>query len=157
MINTRAKLYKSEVVDAIICGIEEELEATGRHLIKTETIFDRFRRRISLDDELSEREELLKDGARQLIQSRLYCSGYFSITKGFFVNIDQCENLTYLKMVIGNKDNAIAIKIRARNRIRELKGYDGQMRIVTEGEQILGIEETKTREGLIADLEADAI
>ena len=151
------KTYKSDVVDVIIGGLEAEAKRTRKHLIKTETILSRLRRHIDLSDDDPSREELLEIGAKQTIQSRLYSLGYFSIMTGFFVKLIECDNLTYLSMMLKNKDNTIEKKVIVRNRIKELKGLAGQMVFVPDEQHNLCAQETKTVEELLTDIEADAV
>ena len=87
--------YKSEVVDTIINLLENRMKREGKHLLRTDTIFRLVTSHIDLTDELPEREELMSIGIKQVIQSRLYAHGYFSIQTGYFVNVEQCENLYY--------------------------------------------------------------
>lgn len=152
-----AKTFKSEFVDTVILAMEDMLKKTGKHLLKTETIFNMCQRGIDLSDEVAEREELLEIGMRQVIQSRLYAHNYFSVETGYFVNIVECENLGYLKLILNSKDNTIEKKIEVRNRIKELKQLDGSMQFVPDEAGFLTVIETKTKEEVIEDLEADAI
>ena len=152
-----AKAFKSEVVDEIIMILEERLTAEDKHLIKTDTILMMCGERIDLSDDSNEREELLEIGMRQVIQSRLFSHNYFSVQFGYFVNIDNCENLGYLNMILKSKDATIERKIAVRNRIKELKSLNGQMQFLPDENQTLTVIETKTKEEIIADLEADAI
>lgn len=149
--------YKSEVVDTIINLLESQMRHEKKHLLKTDTIIRLVAFRIDLSDELPEREELLAIGIKQVIQGRLYAHGYFSIQTGYFVNIEQCENLFYLQNIIDNKDSTIESKVKARNRIKVLKGLDGQMVLVPDQTNAVWPQETKTAEELQADIEADAV
>lgn len=151
------KTFKSEVVDTIILAYEEQLRETGKHLLKTDTIIDACAHNIDLSDETPEREELLDIGMRQVIQSRLYAHGYFSVETGYFVNIAECKNLAYLNLIIHSKDSTIEKKIKARNQIKKLKELDGRLVFVPDKNNVLTWVETKTKEELFADLEADAI
>lgn len=149
--------YKSEVVDTVLNLAEEELRSTGKHLIKTETILKRVKGHINLADESQEREELLLIGIKQVIQSRLYCHGYFSIGKGYFVNVDRCQNTWYLEQIIDSKEDVLDQKAKAKKRLEELIGMNGQMYIDLDeaGNDIY--KTTKTEREVIEDLEADAI
>ena len=149
--------YKSEVVDTIINLLESQMRHEKKHLLKTDTIIRLVALHIDLSDELPEREELLAIGIKQVIQGRLYAHGYFSIQTGYFVNIEQCENLFYLQNIIDNKDSTIESKVKARNRIKVLKGLDGQMVLVPDQTNAVWPQETKTAEELQADIEADAV
>ncbi len=149
--------YKSEVVDTIINLLESQMRHEKKHLLKTDTIIRLVAFHIDLSDELPEREELLAIGIKQVIQGRLYAHGYFSIQTGYFVNIEQCENLFYLQNIIDNKDSTIESKVKARNRIKVLKGLDGQMVLVPDQTNAVWPQETKTAEELQADIEADAV
>lgn len=151
------KTFKSEVVDTIILILEGKLKETNRHLLKTDTIRDMCSNHIDLSDELTEREELLDIGIRQVIQSRLFAHNYFSVQTGYFVNVNECDNLGYLNLMLKSKDNTIKDKIAVRNQIKKLKGLDGQMTYVPDENNFLTLIETKTTEEIIADLEADAI
>lgn len=147
------------MTDAIIHGIEAEMRNTQKHLIKTETIMKRLRDLIDMTDDNPEREELLEAGAKQLIQGRLYALGYFSITTGYFVNLAECENLHYLKMLFNSKDSTIETKTAARNRLKALKGLSGQMVMVPDPwePEMLSMMETKTEDEIMHDVEADAV
>lgn len=147
------------MTDAIIHGIEAEMRKTQKHLIKTETIMKRLRNLIDMTDDNPEREELLEAGAKQLIQGRLYALGYFSITTGYFVNLAECENLHYLKMLFNSKDSTIETKTAARNRMKALKGLSGQMVMVPDPwePEMLSMMETKTEDEIMHDVEADAV
>ncbi|MBP3773195.1 MAG: hypothetical protein J6I53_10985 [Treponema sp.] len=151
------KIRESEVVDIVLDNLEDLLKAEGRHLLKTDTIFDHCSAYIDLTDTLPERERLLERGMRQTMQTRLYARHYFSVATGYFVNVDTCDNLGYLNLIINGKDDVIEGKIAARNRIKELKELDGQMVFVPDENGVLTPIETKTHDELIEDLEADAI
>lgn len=149
--------YKSEVVDTIINLLENRMRREGKHLLRTDTIFRLATSHIDLTDELPEREELMSIGIKQVIQSRLYAHGYFSIQTGYFVNVEQCENLYYLQSVIDNKDSVIEAKTRARNRIKAIKNLAGQLTLVPDENNCLQPIISKTPDELQADIEADAI
>jgi hypothetical protein len=151
------KNRESEVVDIVIDHLEEILEKTGKHLLKTDTIFDHCSVYIDLTDDVPERERLLEKGMRQVMQARLYQRNYFSVSIGYFVNVTTCKNLEYLNMIINGKDGVIEGKIAARNRLKELWGLNGQMEFVPDENNVLTWAETKPREELIKDLEEDAI
>lgn len=152
-----AKTLKSEVVDTVILALEERMKDTGKHLIKTDTICQMCGSHIDLSDEQREREELLNIGMRQVIQGRLYAHGYFSVETGYFVNVAECNKLGYLNLILNGKDTTIEGKIAARNRIKTIKGLDGQMAFIPDKNGQITVIETKTREELIDDLEADAV
>lgn len=147
------------MTDVIIHGIEAEMKMAGKHLIKTETIMNRLRNNIDMTDENPEREELIRDGAKQLIQGRLYALGYFSVITGYFVNLAECENLRYLEMLFNSKDSTIEVKTKARNRMKVLKGLNGQMVFTPDplDPELLKLIETKTEEEIMEDIEADAL
>lgn len=151
------KTLKSEKVDLIISTLEERMLFTNKHLIKTDTIFNMCQNHISLSDSSEEREQLLEIGIRQVIQSRLYAHGYFSVETGYFVNLVSCENIGYLNLMLKNKDKTIEQKVAVRNKIKELKALDGQMKLVPDENGILTPIETKTKEEVLSDLEADAV
>ena len=152
--------------------LEDMLEREEKHLTKTDTIFNMCSHHIDRQDDSREREELLEIGMRQVIQSRLYAHNYFSVQMGYFVNVDKCENLWYLKMIIDGKDTVISGKVAARNRIKELKALadsehaemitvcsrlEEEIASLPDDERVVIITETKTKEEIMADLEADAI
>lgn len=152
---------KSEKVDSIIFMLKDRLSVTKKNLIKTETIYKLCTHTIDLTGKDDEQDELLEIGMKQTIQSRLYANRFFSVYKGYFVNVDDCVNIAYLSMVINEKDNILGSKVGVRNdikkRINELMATNGQMVMVPDKDGILSVEETKTQEEIIADLEADAI
>lgn len=150
-------LYKSEITDNIINLYEARMKNEGKHLLKTSTLIEAISRHIDLTDDLPEREELMQIGIKQVLQGRLYAHGFFSLLTGYFVNIEECTNLAYLQCVIDNKDNAIETKIKARNRYKEVCGLNGQLTMVPDENRFMSIVETKTKEELMDDLEADAV
>lgn len=150
-------LYKSEVVDSIINAYETEMRKAKKHLLKTNTLLNAISGHIDLTDELAEREELLLIGIKQVLQSRLYAHGYFSINTGYFVNLAECTNLAYIKCLLDSKDSTLEVKRVARNRIKELKGLDGQLEFIPDDNNCLDITENKTKEELLEDMEADAV
>lgn len=149
--------YKSEAVETAISALELKMRKDGKHLIKTESIITFVSQLIDLSDKVQEREELLEVGIKQVVQSRLYARGYFSVMTGYFVNIAECENVAYLQMIIDGKDSVIEGKIKARNRIKELVQWEGQMRFIPDNENRLNIIEYKPLDELMEDLEADAV
>lgn len=157
----RTPKYKSEIVDAVIVMLEEKMKRLGRHLLKTETIYRMVCNQIDISDDSEEKEELLEIGIKQVIQSRLYCRGYFSVFKGYFVNVEESTNLAYLNMVVNNKDKILDKKADVRNqikkRINELTGLNGQLTLVPDENNLLIITENKTEDELLNDLEADAV
>lgn len=161
MVSIRALTSKSEKVDNIIFMLKDRLHTEGKNLIKTETIYKLCAHCIDLVGKDDEQNELLESGMKQTMQSRLYANRFFSVYPGYFVNIDECTNISYLSMVINEKDNVLANKIGVRNdikkRINELMAANGQMVMIPDKDGILNIEETKTQEEIMADLEADAI
>ena len=138
-------------------SLEDRMEEMGKHLIKTDTIFDMCSHHIDLTGYSEEQDELIEIGMRQVIQSRLYSHGYYSVDIGFFVNVERCDSLEYLSMIITNKDGVIENKIAVRNKIKELKQLNGQMVFTPDKNGILTVAETKTHDEIIRDLEADAI
>lgn len=161
MVEISTLTSKSEKVDSIIFRLKSRLIATNKNLIKTETIYKLCTRTIDLTGKDDEQDELLEIGMKQTIQSRLYANRFFSVYKGYFVNVDDCTNIAYLSMVINEKDNVLTNKVGVRNdikkRINELMAANGQMVMVPDKDGILNVEETKTQEEIIADLEADAV
>lgn len=156
---SRQKTFASDVVDTTISLLEDELKRTGKHLIKTETILRRVSNHIDLTDDYPEREDLLDKGIKQVIQSRLYAHGYFSLIfgRGLFVNVVTCTNLKYLNMVKDNKENVLAGKEKVIAQIEYLINLNGQSVMIPDENNNLIITGTKTHEEFMMDLEADAI
>ena len=161
MVSINTLTSKSEKVDSIIFMLKERLYLEKKNLIKTETIYEMCAHCIDLVGQDDEQNELLESGMRQTIQSRLYANRFFSVYKGYFVNVDECTNISYLSMVINQKDDVINNKANVRNdikkRINELIAANGQLKMIPDKNGILKIEETKTQEELFLDLEADAV
>lgn len=145
------------MIDTIILTLEGRLKETGKHLIKTDTIFIMCRNQIDLFDSEEYRIKLLEIGIKQVIQSRLYAHGYYSVQIGYFVNVAECENIGYLNLMLTGKDDVIKGKIAARNRLKQLKELNGQMVFVPDENNELTTIETKTQEEIYEDLEADAV
>ena len=151
------KSIGSEEVDLIIRALEGKMQRENKHLIKTETIFDMWRQTRWINDDDPENLRLFECGMRQAMQSRLYENRYFSVDTGYFVNLDQCQNIGYLELIIRNKDTDIEKKVIVRNKIKELKGLSGQMVLVPDENNEMFLTETMTEDGLLASLEADAV
>lgn len=149
--------YKSEVVDNVILTIEERLISEQKNLIKSETVLSMVENHIDITDDEETRHELMLIGIKQVIQSRLYARGYFSIGGGYFVNVYTCKKIEYLQDVVKNKENVLEIKTIAKKRIEELVGAAGQSVYVPDENNNLILTETKLQDEVIADLEADAI
>jgi len=125
------------VIDEIIYTTAEEAKRKNRHLLRSRTILMRFSRRVDLEDEDDIRQRLLEAAAKDLINSRFNALGYYSVRNGnkcgFFVNIDECRNISYLKAILSNYlktqegwERQTEEKIR--RRISEIRGLklDGQ-------------------------------
>ena len=123
--------------------------------MRTSTILDRTERHIDLTDPDEDREELLIAGIKNVIQSRLYARGYYSVRRGYFVNIASCDNIGYLNEIIDTKDTEIEVKQKAKSRIEQIRKtkLDGQMRF----DDGMNIVETMTEEQFAYELEADAV
>lgn len=150
-------LYKSEAVDTAISALEMRMRKEGKHLIKTESILVIVGQLIDLSDEIQERQELIEVGIKQVIQSRLYARGYFSVSVGYFVNVAECENLPYLQMIVDRKDSTIEAKKKARDRIDDLKKKAGEILFGADDSNNLIIHEYKPIDELMDDLNADAV
>lgn len=137
--------------------LEKQLKETGKHLIKTDTIFKLCQHEIDLTDESEDREDLLEKGMRQVIQSRLYVHGYLSVQIGYFLRWEESDNIGYLNLIIRGKDTVIEKKMDVRNYIKQLKALNGQMVFVPDENNELTTIETKTQEEIYEDLEADAV
>lgn len=135
-----------------IISIEERMKGEGKHLIKTSTILSYCEHYIDIED-----DKLREIGIKQVIQSRLYAHGYFSVQMGYFVNVAECENIWYLQMIISEKDEVLKNKTIARNRLKELMGFNGQVTMIPDESGVLVLVETKTKEEIMKDLEADAV
>ncbi len=149
--------YKSEVVDSAILTAEDRLRREHKNLIKSETVLSMVENHIDLYDDEDARQELMFIGIKQVIQSRLYAHGYFSIGGGFFVNVYTCQKIEYLKDVVKNKENVLEIKSIAKKRIEELMKAAGQSVLIPDENNNLILTETKLQDEVIADLEADAV
>lgn len=149
--------YRSEIVDNAILTIEEILTREQKNLIKSGTVLSMSANHIDLWDDDEVRRELLLIGIKQVVQSRLYAHGYFSIGGGYFVNVYTCKKIEYLQDVVKNKENVLEIKTIAKKRIEELIGAAGQSVYVPDENNNLILTETKLQDEVIADLEADAI
>ena len=128
------------------------MKSEGKHLIKTSTIFSYCEHYVDIED-----DKLREIGIKQVIQRRLYAHGYFSVQTGYFVNVAECENIWYLQMIINTKDEVLQDKTAARNRLKELMGFDGQVTMIPDESGTLVLVETKTKEKIMEDLETDAV
>ena len=155
---------KSKITDKIILATADEARKKNKHLIKSKTILNRLAEKINLTDSDNVRCELLEAGAKDLINERFNALGYYSIRSknqcGFFVNIDECKNISYLEVILETYmkmqegwERQTEEKIKRRiNEIRRAK-FDGQMSFDENMEISNGI----TEEKFAASLEADAV
>ena len=142
-------------MDTVIYDRIALMQSMNRHLLITDNILSDVAKVIDLKDEDSNREDLMIIGIKDVIQQRLYAKGWFSVRRGLFVNIADCENIRYLENIVDNKDEIILVKQKARDKIEELKKqkFDGQMEFNQNGE----IQENITEEEFLSDLLEDAV
>lgn len=146
------------VVGTVIDRLTEELEASGRHAIKTATIRARCASYIDLSCDSEDAEYLAGIGFGQIIQSCLNNRGFRSIREGMFINLDKCTDIEYLTALYKNAEISAEERIVIRDRISALaQKHDGQSSLIIEGNKILGIREGMTEEEFMRRLEADAV
>ena len=150
------KSRKSEMVDLAIIAIEDEMERTGKHLIKTDTLFSMVSNHLNLADEDPDREELLIIGMRQVMESRLYARGYFSVSIGYFVNVQQCSNVRYLEMITDSKEEVIQKKQDQLDRI-EVQLRQAQMKFIPDENNNLNLDEGMSEQEIRQALDEDAV
>lgn len=149
----------SFIVDMVISGIEDEMFASGKHVIRTDTIRQRSMVSIRVDAGNDDTKYLAEIGFGQVVQSRLYSRGYRSVRCGMFVNVDRCEDIDYLQELLKNADINMADKERVRDRIKKLRDSKilGQIYFDIDGDIISGLVVPISEEELIGKLEEDAV
>ena len=151
--------YSTTKIDEIIVILRGRCEREGKHLIKTDTIFQMYKFAINLEDEDPERKRLLENGAKQDIQTRLSVAGYCSVSIGYFVNVKSCTNIDYLNAVIASTEATIKARTAALEQRKKIRkdNLKGQSEIQFDDlGNIIGFEPKPEKE-LELELEADSI
>jgi hypothetical protein len=145
-----------KIIDDRISTLEFVMKSAGKHVIKTSSIWKAIPADIQFamadDTDLS---YCVKSGCGQVIQSRLQNRGYKSLGDGFFVNLNDCFNVEYLKRLFDNSEMSLKEKKEALSRVR--RQCDGQGEFIFDGNSFIGYEFNKTQEEFIDCLEADAV
>lgn len=147
------------IIDEEILILENELKETDNHVIKTATLKDRVMRHIQFDGKNEETQYCAKVGFSQTIQMRLWVKGYRSLRTGFFINLDNCENVPYLQELLANADLAVSERERVKDRIKSLrdKKLSGQIEFDIAGNVINGLTNPLTESELMELILDDAI
>ena len=77
---------------------------------------------------------LAQVGLGQVIQSILWRHDFRSLGRGFFVNLEQCDNVSYLAELYNNSDSSVLEKETIRKRIKSK--CDGQGVFSFEGDRL---------------------
>ena len=149
----------SFVVDFSIGSIESEMEASGKHVIKTETIKSRVLSRVEIGGINDDSDYLTDVGLAQIIQQRLYNRGYRSVRTGKFVNLDRCEDIDYLQQMLDNANISTQEKICVAKSIKQTRDdkLTGQIEFTIDGSILSGLHVPLSEEEFIEKLEKDAI
>lgn len=137
-------------IDFHIDALIDQLARYEKHVIKTETLWNRINRSVDIDTNNEDSQYCAETGLRALMQSRLNAHGFFSIRRGMFVNVEDCQNALYLTEVINNHENDIELRQAAKRKL------DGQLTFLTNGAN-LEVLIPKCEEEFLEQLRADAV
>ncbi len=149
----------SVLIDKCIAICEERLDLENKHLIKAVTLLGMIERQISMMDDDERRERFLVLGAKKVIFNRLYAAGYRSIGRGYWVNIEKCQNEDYLLAVVREEELDRDQKENMLKQYREImeKKRDGSYEFSFDENNFPHIVEGMTEEDFIRALELDAV
>ena len=141
------------VIDQEIDLIETLMAQNDKHMISTETLKNRTLLHIVLMSGNDDTEWLADVGLGQAIQSRLWAHGYRSVRRGYFVNLDTCEDVNYLVALYDNADINVSERVMVRERIKKIRNQrcDGQLSFDANGKIIIPITEEEFMSRIIAD------
>jgi hypothetical protein len=100
---------------------ESMLEDTGKHLISTKTIREQTLARLDLGGINEESEYLIDIGLTQVIQGVLFYHGYRSVGRGYFINLEKCNDPVYLQRLYNRAETSAEAKEAIRIKIEVLK------------------------------------
>lgn len=150
----------STMVKLIVEGLESEVEISGKHGIKTETIKERLfaSNYFHIDCNNDDSEYLAHAGLGQVIQKCLQNKGYRSVVTGRFVNYEKCDNIHYLNQMLTNAEISTMEKKAIEERIRKLKKDNlAQISMIFNGTDLQGYEIPLPIDQLTEMLDEDCI
>lgn len=147
----------THIIDAVIDGMELEAAKKNKHVLKTETI--RYRVLLHIDTQTGDewKDDFIRIGLQQVIQSRLYVRGYRSIQTGYFVKVSTCQNIAYLKIASENADDNAKTKAGIAGMIKALLNSLAQIEMKFNGVNFDDYIIPETSETLMEEIEADAL
>lgn len=147
----------THIIDAVIDSMELEAAEKDKHVLKTETIWNRTLLHIDTETGDEWKDDFIRLGLQQVIQSRLYVRGYRSIQTGYFVKVSTCQNIGYLKIASENADGNAKIKAGIAGMIRELLNSLAQIEMKFAGADFEDYIIPETSETLMEEIEADSV
>ena len=143
------------VIDQNINIIETKLAEKKRHVISTETLKLMSKRHLNISTDTDDAKYCVKVGFNHLVCQRLYARGYRSLRDGYFVNLDTCYDIDYLKKLLENSDATLQEKASVNQRIREIRNTRCDCQY--EFDENMNIVETLTEEQFIEKIKEDAV
>ena len=138
-----------------ISTLESMMIEHEKHVMKTESIKNIVLKNVFINGVNDDSDYCILLGLNQIIQQKLYVKGYRSLGNGYFVNLDKCENVCYLSILLKNEDTTIKEKVRIRELIQEK--CDGSGHWTFEGTKITGWDFNMTLDEFWGAVEADAV
>lgn len=124
----------------------------NKYAVKTDTIRNRILLHSEIDTGDANTRYLAEVGIQQVIQSVLNSNGFYSVANGFFVSLNECENIALLKIMLKNanrrEESATGTKDKVETIMFRQTKFDGIELDLVEEPSIADI---------VADLEAHAI
>ena len=133
--------------------LKHEMARSGKHVIRTETLKNRIRPHVEITTDDANEKYLMEGGLAQTVQSVLWQDGWRSVKDGYFVSLEECENLVRLKQMLRNANTR---KDQAEKAYENVKSVECRQLVIA-GIECDELIEEPSEEDLIAELEADAI
>ena len=124
----------------------------NKHVIRTDTMKTRILLHSEINAGDANTRYLAELGIQQVVQSVLNSNGFYSVTNGFFVSLNECKNLVRLKIMLKNASRREESAEWTKDKMESITFKQLKM----EGIELELVEEPAF-DDLIADLEADAI
>lgn len=133
--------------------LKDELARKEKHVIKTSTLKERIMLHVPAKVDDTDLQYLIDTGLVQVVQSVLHADGWRSVADGYFALLNECEDLSRLKIMVRNADTRVIMAEGVAGEVRQVEAR--QMAFVgIDCEELI---EEPCYEDYIADLEADAI
>lgn len=152
----------TQIIENELSALRFRMKELGRHGVKTSTLKDWCVRtgRIDLEDEDMERKHIIDLGFQQAMQSVLHQHGFRSVKTGYFTNLEECNDIEWLRRILQNDVNDVTSRKFVLDHIRRIvkERCNGQYEIdVDEDGNIVGYTAQMTEDEFLEELELDCV